>query len=161
MKLSNDMSKENRARGFNLGGKFDKKDKIFNEPDVVARRAVAYIIDIVILSFAVPISWFFLIVSFGILSPLIMIVMFLLPLAYHSLMISSSISATLGQRFMGIKTVSKDGGAVDLFNAIILVTIFYVSIALTGGFILIWCLFDDRQRCLHDILASTIIIRNV
>ncbi len=155
------MSKENGARGFNLGRNFGAKNKTSNDPDVVARRAIAYVIDIVILSFAVPISWFFLIISFGILSPLIMIGMFLLPIAYHSLMISSSMSATLGQRFMGIKTVSKDGSEVDLFNAIILVAIFYASIALTGGFILIWCLFDDKQRCLHDILASTIIIRNV
>ncbi len=157
----NNMNKRNTQRGFNLGEKTYVKDKLSNDPDVVARRAIAYIIDIIILTLFVPIGWFFVIISFGILSPLIMIIMALLPLAYHSLMISSSISATLGQRFMGIKTVSKNGGPVDLLNSIILVILFYASIALTGGFILIWCLFDDKQRCLHDILASTIIIRNI
>jgi uncharacterized RDD family membrane protein YckC len=37
--------------------------------------------------------------------------------------------------------------------------LFYVSVSLTAWLVLILVLFNDRGRALHDILASTLVVR--
>ena len=147
-----DISNQSNGRGFHMGSAATNPNI---SEGTISRRILAYVIDIFILSLAVPISWFMGIASFGLLIPLLTFILVILPLAYHSLMIASSGSATIGQRIMGLKVVSQNGQKVEILQAVILTALFYASLTFTGGIILIWCLFDDKQRCLHDILAGT------
>lgn len=93
------------------------------------------------------------------LAPALFAVIPVLPLLYHTGLIASSSQGTLGMRALGIKVVRQtDGGRPDLLQAFILTALFYLTLA-TTGLLLLWCLFDDRSRCLHDILSGTKIIR--
>lgn len=121
---------------------------------------VAFIIDAILLSLAVPVAWFLGITSFGLLTPILTLALALLPLAYHSLMISSARGRTFGQAAMGLRVMDKDGNPPQLVQAAILTMLFYATLVFTSGLLLIWCLFDDKQRCLHDILAGTMTVRS-
>ncbi len=125
----------------------------------IGRRVIAYLIDIFIISMIGVAAWFVGLMTFGLLLFIIIPLLTILPFAYHSLMIAANNQATFGQSIMGLKVVSQNGEKVEILQAIILTALFYASLTFTGGIILIWCLFDDKQRCLHDILAGTLMVR--
>jgi len=85
----------------------------------------------------------------------------LLPLAYHTIFLASPRHATPGQALMGLRAVSvteQDGPG--WVQAMVTVLLFYAGLLLTSGLILVWALFDDRGRCLHDILSGTRMVRD-
>lgn len=85
----------------------------------------------------------------------------LLPLVYHTVFLASPRHATPGQALMGLRAVSvTDTDGPGWTQALISVLLFYAGLLLTSGLILIWALFDDRSRCLHDILSGTRVVRN-
>ena len=123
---------------------------------IVVKRVVAYLIDAVILaalSFGLVMIG---VLSFGLLLPLILPVLPLVPLAYHTLTVGSGGSATIGMRICGIRVLAVDGYPPNLLQAFVLTVVFYVSIGLTSGLILLVALFTDRGRCLHDLIAGTV-----
>lgn len=120
---------------------------------------IAYAIDAVLLLMLWPLALVLSAMSLFTLAPALFAVIPLLPLLYHTGLIASSAQGTLGMRALGIKVVREsDGGRPDPFQAFILTALFYLTLA-TSGLLLLWCLFDDRSRCLHDILSGTKIIR--
>lgn len=131
-----------------------------NFEGIIGRRAVAFLIDAFLLALIAPAALLFNILTLGLLSPLLALALGLLPLAYHTLLIATDRGATLGQRAMGLRVVTLNGNRVDLLQAFILTALFYLTLTVTGGLLLLWCLFDDRGRCLHDILSGTLIIRD-
>jgi uncharacterized RDD family membrane protein YckC len=38
--------------------------------------------------------------------------------------------------------------------------VFWVSVSMTTPLILLVCLFNERRRCLHDMLVGTVVINN-
>lgn len=85
----------------------------------------------------------------------------LLPLAYHTAFLASPRHATPGQALMGLRAVSMtDPEGPGWVQALITVLLFYAGLVLTSGLILVWALFDDRSRCLHDILSGTRMVRD-
>lgn len=85
----------------------------------------------------------------------------LLPLAYHTAFLASPRHATPGQALMGLRAVSvTDPEGPGWVQALITVLLFYAGLVLTSGLILVWALFDDRSRCLHDILSGTRMVRD-
>ncbi len=125
----------------------------------IGRRIVAYVIDFTLLMMLWPLAWIFSAVSLITLAPVLFAIVPLAPLFYHTAMISSRSQATLGMRAMGLRVEREvDGGAPDLMQACIMTALFYLTLA-TSGLLLLWCLFDDRGRCLHDILSGTHIAR--
>lgn len=129
---------------------------------VALRRSGAYLIDVMIiavlglcLAFALSLVG---ILSFGLLSPLAVIVMALWPLTYHSYFVASR-GATPGMRLFGLELRDWSGKAVEPMQAVLVVLLFYVSISLTAWLVLIVVLFNDRGRALHDILANTLVVR--
>lgn len=106
-----------------------------------------------------PLALIFSAMSLFTLTPALFAVIPVLPILYHTGMIASSSQGTLGMRALGIKVVREgDGSRPDALQALILTALFYLTLA-TSGLLLLWCLFDDRGRCLHDILSGTKIIR--
>jgi len=85
----------------------------------------------------------------------------LLPLAYHTVFLASPRHATPGQALMGLRAISvTDPEGPGWVQALITVLLFYAGLLLTSGLILVWALFDDRGRCLHDILSGTRMVRD-
>lgn len=128
----------------------------------VLRRSLGYLVDVCViavlglcLGFALSIVG---LLSFGLLSPLAIIVMALWPLAYHSFFIARA-GATPGMRLFGVELRDWSGRPVEPFQAILVVLLFYVSVSLTAWLVLIVVLLNDRGRALHDILASTLVVR--
>lgn len=138
---------------------------------VTLKRIVAYILDIVLVAIISVAVWFASlllgIVSLGLLLPLQALMVALVPLAYHTLLVSGRHAATFGMRAMGLKVVSiapqipSGGGRPTVFQAMILTVAFYGSIALTGSLILVVALFNARRRTLHDWLAGTVVVNTL
>lgn len=128
---------------------------------VVGRRIIAYLIDAFLLSLAVPVGMTLSFLSLGLLAPIVGIALFAIPFLYHSLLIATPRGATVGQRVMGLRVVSFGSGQqVEFLQALLQVVLFYASLGFSGGLLLLWCLFDDRGRCLHEIFSGTVTLRD-
>lgn len=103
----------------------------------------------------------FSVATFGLLTPLLILLGSLIPTAYHTLTIGGSASATLGMRMFGLEVRSWSGGKPGYLQALLHTVVFYVTVGFTSGLILLWPLFSNRRRCLHDLLCGTLIIRRV
>jgi len=131
--------------------------------DILPRRILAYVIDLIIVGFlgfivSMPLSILTLL-SFGLLGFLWHLVP-LIGLAYSILMIAGPGSATFGMRLASIAVRRIDGGAPGLGHAILFTAGFYLSIAFTGGLILLLPLITPRHRALHDIVSGTLLVRS-
>lgn len=154
------------GRGFTFGstgGPQDRPQDRMTDPQLtdgtIARRIFAYLIDVLILgaiAFAIHLVVF---ATLGLLAPLLYPLLVVMPLIYHTYFVGSEGAATLGQRLLGLEVRALDGARPPYLQAFIMVCLFYLTLALTTGLLLLWCLIDDRGRCLHDILSGTLVIR--
>ncbi len=129
------------------------------------KRVVAYLIDVIAIAVLMAVEWFFFqiigVLSFGLLSPILLVMWIATPLAYHTLFIGGSSSATLGMRFMGIEVRVLNGDRPGYLLAALQTIAFYVTVGLTNVLILIVALFNSRRRCLHDYLCGTVVINSL
>ncbi len=136
------------------------------EPDlydsVLPRRAVAYVLDLVLIAALTVGLWLVFgiagILTFGVLTPLGLVVLAVLPVGYHTLFIGRD-GATPGMRVFDLEVRSWTGRQADYAQAFLTTVLFYASIGLTAWLVLLVPLFTDRNRTLHDILAGTIVLR--
>ena len=130
---------------------------------ITFRRITAYVVDFLIISLlmfvAMSVFWVLGILSFGVLSPFLVVLLPFIPLAYHTALIGGPDSATLGMRLFGIESRRIDGGYPGYLQAGLLTVAFYVSVGATGWLILLVALFNGRGRTLHDYLCGTVTIR--
>ena len=130
---------------------------------MILRRSLAYLVDLLVLVLIIvlfKIALVFLtIVSFGLLTPFLILVGAAIPVAYHTLTIGGPASATLGMRLFGIEVRVWNGGKPGYLQALLQTVVFYVTTSMTAGLILLWALFNNRHRCLHDVLCGTVVIR--
>ena len=124
---------------------------------VTWRRMMAFCIDFAILSLTCAVLIIIIIFSFGLFSTLWALTPFI-PVAYHSWMIGGSQSATCGMQVMGIKIRASDGAKPSLLQAFVMTSLFYLSLTFLTPMVLIISLFNDRGRCLHDILSGTAVV---
>ncbi len=140
--------------------------RAFNPDDfesIRLRRVFAYAIDVVCITVisvaATFVATILGIISFGVLTPLLVLILALIPLSYHTLLVGGPGSATLGMRFMNIRLERLAGGPPDYLIAFVHAVVFYLSIAATSSFILLVSLFNPRGRCLHDFVIDVVIRR--
>lgn len=138
----------------------------FQRPDLfeglLARRVFAYLIDVFLIFWLVIAAKIgvaiFSVLSFFILTPLLVTLLALIPLAYHTLTISGPRTATPGMRLMGLSVRDyATGQRPTVLQALITTILFYTTAAGTGGIILLWPLFHVQRRAFHDILANIIV----
>jgi uncharacterized RDD family membrane protein YckC len=129
---------------------------------VVPRRATAYVLDLALicglwiaLSIAFGVAG---ILTFGALTPLGLVVLALLPIAYHTFFLGRD-GATPGMRVFDLELRSWTGRTPDYSQAFLTTVLFYASVSLTVWLVLLVPLFTDRNRTLHDILAGTVMLR--
>lgn len=116
------------------------------------RRAFGYFVDVWLIGL---ISGLITLIAW----PLWPVVFTLIPLAYHSLQIGGSRSATFGQRLFGVEVRRLDGGRPSLLQAVVQTVLFYVTVAMLTPLVLLVAVFNRRKRTLHDILAGTLTLR--
>ena len=134
---------------------------------VLARRIVAFIIDLVII--AIPLIaasafiFIFGLVTFGLgwllfwlLSPISVI----WALAYYGLTLGSPASATIGMRAMEIELRTWYGAPAYFVLGAVHAIVYWVTVSFLTPLILLVALFNDRRRLLHDMLVGTIVINN-
>lgn len=129
---------------------------------LVPRRCFAYLIDVVIIAILGLVLAFALsivgVLSFGLLSPLVVIILTLWPLLYHCLFLAIR-GATPGMRLLDLEVRDWSGKAIEPAQAVLVIALFYVSVSLTAWLVLLVVLFTDKSRALHDILANTLVVR--
>ena len=134
---------------------------------VVARRVVAFLIDFLILSIPVVFVSMFIfvvgIVTFGLgflFYALLWPAMVIWAIAYYGLTLGSPASATIGMRAMDIEMRTWYGAPTYFVLGAVHAVVFWVTVSMVTPLVLLVCLFNDRRRCLHDILVGTVVINN-
>lgn len=131
---------------------------------ISGRRVAAYIFDLVVLGIASPFLFFAFkvvgVLTFGLLTPLLLLVWSLSAIIYHTLFLASPWSATPGMRLLGIEVRAWNGNRPSLPQSALQTVLFYVTVPTTSFLVLLFALFNDRRRCLHDYLCGTVVVRS-
>jgi uncharacterized RDD family membrane protein YckC len=128
---------------------------------VIGKRLMAFVVDAII----ILLLWVLAAVVVGVLGIITLGLAWLLygaifplvGLGYNAVTIGGSNSATVGQRMMGLEVRMWFGGKVSPLVAAFHALLFWFSFVIFCP-ILLWALFDQRKRCLHDILAGVVVI---
>lgn len=134
---------------------------------VLARRIVAFIIDVVVI--AIPVIFVaMLIFAFGVvtlgfgwalywfLSPMTVI----WAIAYFGLTLGSPRSASIGMRVMNIEMRTWHGAPAYFVLGAVHAIAFWFTVSFFTPFVLLVAFFNHRRRLLHDILLGTVIINS-
>jgi uncharacterized RDD family membrane protein YckC len=130
---------------------------------VLWRRTFAYFVDLCVIAVIAVFCWIVFavlwVLSFGLLGPVLWLCFGLIPLAYHTLLLSGPRSATIGMRVFGVELRSVTGERPGFLQALIQTALFYITVGATCSLILLLVLFNRHKRTLHDMLAGTVIVR--
>ena len=122
----------------------------------------AYLIDLAIIGLLIFALWAVAIgpvlLSLGLLQPVVMAATALLPFAYHTLCIGGPWHATVGMRVMNLAVTTVDGTAPSYGQAGIQTAVFLITAAFTQFLVVLVAFFNDQGRCLHDYLAGTVVV---
>ena len=157
-----------------IGVSFEVKPHVYDpatSPElfegVVARRVVAFLIDFLILSVPVVFVSMFIfvvgIVTFGLgflFYGLLWPGMVIWAIVYYGMTLGSPASATIGMRIMEIEMRTWYGSPAYFVLGAVHAVVFWITVSAITPLILLVCLFNQRRRCLHDILVGTVIINN-
>ena len=162
------------GRGHQAGSQFEPKPFAYDpltNPElfegVLARRVVAFFIDLIIV--AVPIvcaSLFILIfgfftfglgwILFWLLSPASLI----WALLYYGFTLGGPASATVGMRVMDLELRTWYGAPCYFVLGAVHAIVFYVTVTTLTPFVLLVAFLNERRRLLHDLLLGTLVINN-
>lgn len=130
---------------------------------VLFRRCMAFAIDWVVLLCLLALGHLATctatVVTFGTLTPLMILAVSLLPIIYGTWSIGGPGAATPGMRAMDLTVRSFDGHRPQFLQSFLMTVLFYATCVPTGGLVLVIALFDRRLRCLHDHLSGLIVVR--
>ena len=126
-------------------------------------RLVAYIIDAILLTLVV--GGLGAMLGFNLLEtdlerqePLFNLLSFVIGWLYFALMESSERGATVGKMALGLRVVTSNGQRLSFMNATGRYFAKIISAIILGiGFLMI--AFTDKKRGLHDMIASTLVIK--
>lgn len=130
---------------------------------IMLRRVIAYAIDVLLLAVLGGIAALFLgflgLLTFGLISPLSVFLLALLPVLYHAGLMTAY-GGTPGMSICDLTVRSVlDGRPPEALQATIMTVLFFLSVAATGWLILIVALFNQRRRTMHDYFSGTIVLR--
>jgi len=134
---------------------------------VLARRFVAFLIDVTILAipvmFAAIFIFIFGVITLGIgwalywlLSPAAAI----WAICYYGYTFGSPASATIGMRVMDLEMRTWYGAPAYFVLGAVHAIVYWVTVSFLTPFILLVAFFNHRRRLLHDMLVGTIVINN-
>jgi uncharacterized RDD family membrane protein YckC len=134
---------------------------------VLARRVIAFLIDLTIIGFPVLVASLFIflfgIVTLGLgwllfwlLSPAAVI----WGLAYYGLTFGSPASATIGMRMVGIEMRTWYGAPAYALLGMVHAILYWILVSTLTPLILLVGFFNERRRLLHDFLVGTVVIND-
>ena len=134
---------------------------------VLARRCIAFLVDVVIIAIPVVFAAVFIfmvgLVTFGLgwllfwlLSPAAVI----WAIVYYGMTFGSEASATIGMRIMELEMRTWYGAPAYFVLGAVHAIVYWVTVSFLTPLILLVALFNDRRRLLHDMLVGTIVINN-
>ena len=134
---------------------------------VLARRVVAFVIDLAVIALpliaAAVFIFVFGLITFGLgwvlfwlLSPASVI----WALFYYGYTLGGPASATLGMRVMEIEMRTWYGAPAYFVLGAVHAVVYWISVSVLTPFVLLVGFFNARKRLLHDILVGTVLINN-
>ena len=134
---------------------------------VLARRVVAFLIDVMIIAVPLILLAIFMAV-FGVVTLGLGWFLFFLygpiamiwALVYYGLTFGSAASATIGMRMVDLEMRTWYGAPCYFVLGAVHAIGFWLSVTFLTPLILLVPLFNDRRRLLHDMLVGTIVINN-
>ena len=134
---------------------------------VLARRVVAFCIDLVLIATPALFVALFILV-FGIFTLGLGWFLFLLfwpavviwALVYYAIGFGSPASATIGMRVMDLEMRTWYGAPAYALLGAVHAVVFWITCSALSPLILLVALFNARRRLLHDMLVGTIVINN-
>jgi uncharacterized RDD family membrane protein YckC len=134
---------------------------------VLARRVIAFIIDIIVIAIPLIVGWMFIfvfgLVTFGLGWALFWLMSpgsVLWALVYYGITLGGPASATLGMRAMDIQMRTWYGAPAYFVLGAVHAIVFWISISVLTPLILVIGLLNARHRLLHDVLVGTVLINN-
>src|ERR1700716_2599516 len=134
---------------------------------VLARRFIAFLIDVTIIAipvmFAAVFIFIFGVVTLGIgwvlywlLSPAAVI----WAICYYGYTFGGPASATIGMRVMDLEMRTWDGAPAYFVLGAVHAVVFWATISILTPLVLVVGLLNERHRLLHDILLGAVVINN-
>ena len=127
------------------------------------RRSFAYFVDLCVIGILAVVVWMVFavlwVLSLGLLGPVLWFLFGLIPLVYHTLLLSGPHSATFGMRLFDIELRSVTGERPGFLQALAQTALFYLTVGATCSLILLLALLNRHKRTLHDMLAGTVVVR--
>src|SRR6476660_388605 len=134
---------------------------------VLARRCLAFVIDVIIIAIPVVFAAVFIFivglvtlglgwVLYWLLSPASVI----WAICYYGLTFGSPASATVGMRVMDIEMRTWYGAPAYFVLGAVHAIAYWFTVSFLTPFILLIAFFNERRRLLHDMLVGTIVINN-
>lgn len=129
---------------------------------VPTRRVIAWLIDVLLIG-AILVALWLALMLFGFLTlglgfSALGLLPFV-PFCYHVLFLASPMSATPGQRCLGLLVRRNDDfGRPNALQAVISTLVFYLTLATTGLLLLV-ALVTVRRRTLHDLASGLVVVR--
>src|SRR5580704_6039571 len=157
-----------------IGVSFDAKPHAYDpvaNPElfegVLARRVVAFVIDVIIIAIPLIIGWMFIfvfgLVTFGVGWALLWLMSpgsVIWALVYYGVTLGGPASATIGMRAMEIEMRTWYGAPAYFVLGAVHAVVYWISVSVLTPFIVLVGFFNTRRRLLHDMLVGTIIINS-
>ena len=138
---------------------------------VLARRLIAFVIDMIILAIPIVVAGIFMAaatiatlglagVLFFFLSPLYWPLIVIWALCYYGYTFGSPASATIGMRVMDLEMRTWYGAPSYFVLGAVHAVVFWLTISFLTPLILLVGFFNERKRLLHDMAVGTVVINS-
>jgi uncharacterized RDD family membrane protein YckC len=134
---------------------------------VLMRRAMAFVIDLIVLSVPIVLAVLFIAV-FGIVTLGLGWALFLLvspasviwALLYYGATLGGAHSATVGMRVMDLEMRTWYGAPCYFLLGAMHAVLFWISVSVLSPLVLLFGLLNSRSRLLHDVVLGTVVINS-
>jgi uncharacterized RDD family membrane protein YckC len=134
---------------------------------VLARRCIAFLIDVLVITIPVLLATIFIFI-FGLITLGLGWALFWLlwpaavlwAIVYYGLTFGSPASATIGMRVMDIEMRTWYGAPAYFVLGAVHAIGYWLSVSFLTPFVLLVAFFNHRRRLLHDLLIGTVVINN-
>jgi uncharacterized RDD family membrane protein YckC len=134
---------------------------------VLARRCIAFLIDVTIITIPVLFAALFILI-FGFITlglgwflyALLWPATVIWAIVYYGLTFGGAASATLGMRVMDIEMRTWYGAPAYFVLGAVHAVVFWITISFLTPLILLVAFFNARKRLPHDMLVGTVVINN-
>jgi uncharacterized RDD family membrane protein YckC len=132
---------------------------------VLTRRAIAFLIDLILLSIPVVLAVLFIAV-FGLVTLglgwalywLVSPASVIWALVYYGASLGGPHSATIGMRVMDLEMRTWYGAPSYFLLGAMHAVLFWISVSVLSPFVLLIGFFNGRRRLLHDVVLGTVVV---